>query len=45
MGVGGAYFEEGLVQLDNLRRERLGPGLLGEGRGLHDSSTRSTKIA
>ena len=41
-GVRGAYFEEGLVELDNLRRESLGPGLLCEGRGLHDSSTGST---
>lgn len=30
-GVGGAYFEEGLVELDDLRRESLGPALLGEG--------------
>lgn len=39
---GGAYFEQGLVELDDLRLESLGPALLCEGRGLHGSGARST---
>jgi hypothetical protein len=39
---GGAYFEQGLVELDDLRLESLGPALLCQGRGLHGSGVRST---
>lgn len=34
------YFEEGLVELDDLRLKGLGSTLLGEGRGLHGARRR-----